>query len=141
LQLEASASAVSVILHWVLALVLVFAGLSKLRTAGWTQFRSSVQRLTRLPARWADLAAVAVLCTEPIVAILLISRYPAASVGPIAFIGLMTSFTVVVIFAIARGESASCACFGRHGTTPVGPAIIVRNLFLVGIAGLALLTG
>lgn len=139
--MEAAASSPllpSLLLHWGLASVVLFAAVSKASRSGWGRFKASVRKLTRLPVSWVSPVAASVILAEGTVAAALVSRYPTPAVGPIAFIGLLTAFTVVVIAAVGRNELASCACFGRHSTAPLSLRTIVRNFALMGVAGLAL---
>lgn len=136
--MEVGPASLSVTLHWTLAVVLIFASVSKIRAATWAQFRRSVQTLAGLPNSWVSLAAVTVIAAEACVAGLLIARYPAPPFGPIAFIGLMTAFTIAVIIALGRDQTARCACFGTRSSEPLSPRTITRNLVLIAIAGFTL---
>jgi uncharacterized membrane protein YphA (DoxX/SURF4 family) len=46
-------------------------------------------------------------------------------------------FTTALARVLRRGEHPVCACFGQWSTRPVGPATIVRNGVLIGLAVLA----
>lgn len=51
---------------------------------------------------------------------------------------LLLIFTGGLAAVLVRGRPARCGCFGDVTSSPVGPMHILRNLVLIGLAGLAL---
>lgn len=66
---------------------------------------------------------------------------------PIAFAGawlataVLTLFTAVIIAKLTRGQRPSCNCFGVLGSSPIGPATLVRNVLLTLLALLVVVAG
>ncbi len=58
------------------------------------------------------------------------ARFAAVTAG-VLLIGL----TSVVVFGLARGRRPDCHCFGQVHSAPVGPATLMRNAFLLALAG------
>uniref|UniRef100_A0A7C2B813 Methylamine utilisation protein MauE domain-containing protein n=1 Tax=Thermomicrobium roseum TaxID=500 RepID=A0A7C2B813_THERO len=118
----------------VLAATFVLAALGK--TVAW---RTSSQQLgTVVPqlSRRAPLILAGLVAAETGTAVLLLlpltSRFGLASAT-----GLLFVFLGVSLFAVRRAPRQPCPCFGSLGPALTGRAVIVRNLFLLGIAFLA----
>jgi len=123
-------SYVMVCLSLVIAGVFGISAMSKvLGRASYAGFRDSVHHLGGVPARSAQLVAVAVVALE-----LLVS---AATVRPGTAPAGLAAFTVVLSRAVRRGTSPACHCFGA-GSKPVSGRHVVRNLVLIAVAGAAL---
>jgi thiol-disulfide isomerase/thioredoxin len=54
--------------------------------------------------------------------------------GAVGLLTLLAAFTIAMAVAMARGRSVECRCFGQAHAAPVGPATLVRNLVLAGMA-------
>ena len=110
----------------VVGLVLCAAAFTKLRTGrGWeSQGRDLGVPLTVLPVvPWIELGLGALLVVR--------LAWFAASV---AAIGLLVTFTGIVLMNLARGRRPVCACFGSLGATPIGPWHVWRNVALIVLA-------
>jgi MFS family permease len=90
-----------------------------------------------VPAWAASRVAVAVPTVEVGVAVLLVS--PWRQPGVWVAIVLLALFTAAIVLALARGHRPECRCFGSVSTRPVGPATLLRNGALAGVAAVALL--
>jgi uncharacterized membrane protein YphA (DoxX/SURF4 family) len=53
---------------------------------------------------------------------------------------LMVFFTAIVTRDLRQNKGATCACFGRFSNEPVSELTVVRDLFLVLLAGLIILS-
>lgn len=118
----------------VLAATFALAALGK--TLAW---RTSVQQLGNVVpqlSRRAPLILAGLITAEIGTAVLLLlpvtSRFGLASAT-----GLLFVFLGVSLFAVRRAPRQPCPCFGSLGPALTGRAVIVRNLFLLGIAFLA----
>lgn len=118
----------------VLAATFVLAALGK--ALAW---RTSVQQLGNVVpqlSRRAPLILAGLITAEIGTAVLLLlpvtSRFGLASAT-----GLLFVFLGVSLFAVRRAPRQPCPCFGSLGPALTGRAVIVRNLFLLGIAFLA----
>src|SRR5690606_41949878 len=67
----------------------------------------------------------------------LVLPYPADVVATVRALGLFTAYLVLVWRAVARGEEASCQCFGSLGADRITPRTVVRNAVLVVVAAVA----
>jgi hypothetical protein len=120
-----------------LAVVFGIAFLGKVRNASrFENFVSSIQNLTRLPARTATFVALSVVICEGTAAALLgfpFAPQPVPRVGFALATGLLVVFIAVVIRAVRSGVLAECRCFGRSGSV-MSNAMILRNLLLMLVA-------
>lgn len=78
--------------------------------------------------------AVGVPAVEVGLAFVLVVR---PDVGGALALALLAAFTLVVIRGVMRGTSSGCGCFGARRVEPVGPADVVRNGLLAGLAAVA----
>jgi peroxiredoxin/uncharacterized membrane protein YphA (DoxX/SURF4 family) len=74
---------------------------------------------------------------------LALALIPVASAwyGAAGALALLVVFTGAIVAKLARGEAASCHCFGKLETGPIGWETIVRNVVLMGMAGSVVLAG
>jgi len=120
-----------------LAVVLALSAGGKARSAAtFMAFQQSVKNLAAIPARWAVPTAAAVIAAESACAVALLIP-PAEIAGESLALGLLAVFTVVIAAAVARGVRAPCHCFGTS-SSPVSADQLLRNAFLIALAGLAL---
>ena len=130
-------SYVMVCLSLVIAGVFGISAMSKvLGRASYAGFRDSVHHLGGVPARSAQLVAVAVVALELLVSAATV-RPGTAPAGLGAALLMLAAFTVVLSRAVRRGTSPACHCFGA-GSKPVSGRHVVRNLVLIAVAGAAL---
>src|SRR5204863_10024828 len=64
-----------------------------------------------------------------------------AVIGAIGAAALLGLFIVAIAASLARGKRPDCHCFGQVHSEPVGPATLVRNAVLVGLAVLIIADG
>ena len=64
----------------------------------------------------------------------------APQVGGVAALAVLAVFTVVVAYAVRRGVTAGCTCFGVVSAKPVSWRDVGRNVVLAGLAAAAWLT-
>jgi D-serine dehydratase len=120
----------------VLAAVLATSAIAKLRAHVATTSESMQPQMDRLVGkRFAPIIGPVLAPTELTVAVALVAWWSPVP-GAVAF-GLLAAFTVVLVRAQAR--HLPCMCFGASSVgEPVGPASIVRNGVLAGLAVLAI---
>ena len=120
----------------VLAAVLAASATAKLRTRGALAGDAPESGMDRLVgARLAPIVGPMLPPTELAVAIALVAWWSPVP-GAVALV-LIGAFTVVLVRAQAR--HVPCLCFGVSSVdAPVGPASIVRNGLLAGLAVLAI---
>lgn len=67
-----------------------------------------------------------------------------AQIAPVVFAGiallLLAAFTLLIARVLAGGRRPSCACFGTWSARPLGRGHIVRNVALMALAIVALVT-
>ena len=123
-------NAVILVARVVLAAVFVVAGAAKLRDR-----HGSALALEEfgLPRRAAAVGTVLLPLAELTVAALLLpdATAVAGAAGAAALLGL---FIGGITVNLARGRRPDCNCFGQIHSTPVGPATLVRNILLAGLA-------
>jgi uncharacterized membrane protein YphA (DoxX/SURF4 family)/thiol-disulfide isomerase/thioredoxin len=93
-----------------------------------------------VPARGARLGGVALPLAELAVALALLVA-PAARWGAAGALVLLLAFAGGVARAISRGRRPDCHCFGQIHSEPAGPATLIRNLVLAGMAALVVVAG
>ena len=92
-----------------------------------------------LPPALARPAAVALPWIELLVGGLLLAGLGLVVVGPVA-LAMMVLFTVLITRDVVAGRRTACSCFGRFSSEDVSELTIVRDLFLVLLAGLITLS-
>jgi peroxiredoxin/uncharacterized membrane protein YphA (DoxX/SURF4 family) len=120
-----------------LASVFAVAGLAKL--ADLAGSREAVAQFG-VPERLTGVAGTVLPAVELAVAVALI---PVAS-APFAAVAaalLLASFIVAIANANLHGRAPECHCFGQVHSAPAGPAALVRNGGLLGVAGFIAIGG
>lgn len=122
--------AVVLICRYVLAVVFVVSGASKLTDRAGT--REAVQSFG-VPRRAVSVVALLLAPVELGVATLLV---PGATgrVGAAVALCLLGALTAAVLANLAVGRRPSCHCFGRIGSSDISSRTVVRNLGLAGLA-------
>ncbi len=64
-----------------------------------------------------------------------------APYGSLAALALLVAFTGAVAAQLARGRRPPCNCFGAVHAKPIGPATLVRNGALIGLAAFVVAVG
>ncbi|MEV0588773.1 MauE/DoxX family redox-associated membrane protein [Nonomuraea sp. NPDC050310] len=120
-----------------LAAVFLVALAGKVRgRAAYAEFAASIGALGILPGRWSGPAAAALVVAEGVVLVLLVVP-PAVPLGLLGAVGTLAVLTGGILVALGRGERAPCRCFGASAT-PLGRPHVIRNLFLIAVAGTGL---
>jgi hypothetical protein len=120
----------------VLVIVFLLSASSKVRSRGaFAEFVASLVSLTGLPTQRAPAVAAVVATGEMTVVVLMfVPAPPVALAGFLLAAFLLAAFTVAIINAIRRAVLVPCRCFGGS-TNPIRPTDGVRNLILMGVAG------
>lgn len=71
-------------------------------------------------------------------AALLVAADPAATVGALGALLVLTVFTAAIVVNLRRGNRVDCHCFGQLGAASIGWSTVARNAGLLVLAGLAL---
>ena len=121
----------------VLFAVFAVAGAAKLRSRDGTTL--TLEEFG-LPWRAARPGAVLLPLAELTAAALLLPDGTAVA-GAVSAALLLSLFIVGISVNLARGRRPDCNCFGQIGSTPVGPATLVRNALLLGLATIVLAAG
>ncbi|MFM6831827.1 MAG: peroxiredoxin family protein [Novosphingobium sp.] len=128
---------VSLLARLVLAVVFVVAGLTKLADTDRTRemlvgfgVRRGLLGVAAFALPLAELAVAAALLVPP-----------AAFGGALAAAALLALFTGAIAFNLAKGRHPDCNCFGQIGSTPIGPATLLRNVLLTAMALLVVVAG
>ncbi|HEX7168631.1 MAG TPA: MauE/DoxX family redox-associated membrane protein [Acidimicrobiales bacterium] len=111
------------------ALVFALAGIAKVRSP-----RTTARSFASLGLRAPSVLARGVPVAEVALAVALVVA--PARAGWAAACALV-AFTAVLVAAVARGATASCACFGSARTAPVSTTDVARNALLLVAALLA----
>jgi peroxiredoxin/uncharacterized membrane protein YphA (DoxX/SURF4 family) len=93
-----------------------------------------------VPPRWTGLVSRVLPVLELVIAVLLLPA-ATATVGAVAATGLMVAFTAVVANQVLRGNQLDCHCFGKIGSSEVGPKKLVQNVLLTACAALVAVLG
>lgn len=117
--------------RFVLASVLVLAGLAKLPRLG--EFEGAVRNYRLLPARLVHPVAVALPAGELVGGLLLAVGLATPAVA-LAVAGLLVVFAAAVSVNLARGRSIDCGCFGSVAAKRITWATVARNIGLAGLA-------
>jgi peroxiredoxin/uncharacterized membrane protein YphA (DoxX/SURF4 family) len=135
--LSDSTDMIFLLLRWLLALVLGFAGFVKLRDQA--NFRISLKEFGVPPLAVIPLAAALPLF-EILTAVALIPS-GSASWGAASALILFGTFAIAIAINLARGHTPECQCFGKASSKPIGSSTLIRTLILGTIAVLLLVKG
>ena len=124
--LDAAPAGLAVAGAWLLAGVLAWAAIAKVRRPGPT---AEGFRALGLPA--ATVLGWAVPVAELVTAALLVA-VPAA--GAVAAVVLLGAFTAFLARRLRGGASVACGCFGTARKDPLTWAALLRNGLLIGLA-------
>lgn len=113
----------------VTAIVLLVAAVTKL--ASPQAWRAQASDLGVPPA-----VATVVPYAEALLGALLLVQFQRHVVAWCA-VGLLASFTVLLVVRLAQGRRPPCACFGSLTPKPIGVASVARNLVFIAVAVLA----
>jgi hypothetical protein len=118
-----------------LGAVCLLAGLEKAQSPG--DFVEGVRQYRLVPARFAPLAAGALIAAELGLGVLLVSGLvPAlAALGAIVLFGV---FAAALAVSLARENTAPCHCFGASDVEKISPVALIRALVLAGVAAAVL---
>lgn len=119
-----------VVARVVLAVVFATAGIAKALD------RPTTVRTLRdfgVPAALSSVAAVLLVVAELATAVLLVTG-PTAWIGGFVALALLVAFGLAAVANLARGRAPACNCFGQVHSEPIGPALLVRNGVLAGLA-------
>ena len=119
----------AVVLRGALALLFVVAALHKLRDRD--AFRATLDAYALLPSALTAPLARAVPLVELVAALLLVVPR-AAAVGASIAVLLLSVYALAMGVNLLRGRrDLDCGCMGPGARSPIGPELLVRNLFLV----------
>lgn len=102
-------------------------------------FAISVRAYQIIPVSMSGLFSLMVSWTEAVAGVMLIlgvfTRQAAAAIGL-----LLVLFTAALALVLVEGLVIDCGCFesGEDASSPVGPLLIVRNIFLLAFAWLVI---
>lgn len=123
--------------RWVLTLVFVVAGLSKLLADSRQDRRLAIDNYGVLPQRMVWPAALALPWCEVTIGVLLAAGVAVSAVAALATV-LLCAFAGAIGWQLRRGRRFDCGCGGVE--TPIGWPLVWRNLGLVALAIAAGLT-
>ena len=119
----------AVVLRGALALLFVVAALHKLRDRD--AFRATLDAYALLPSALTAPLARAVPLVELVAALLLVVPR-AAAVGASIAVLLLSVYALAMGVNLLRGRrDLDCGCMGPGAHSPIGPELLVRNLFLI----------
>jgi uncharacterized membrane protein YphA (DoxX/SURF4 family) len=107
-------------------------------SAGWAKardpkgFANVINGLGVLPARAVDPAARVLPWVEMATAAFLLWG-PTAPFAAIIGFGLLGAFGATIAFALARGATPECGCFGGRTPTKASWRLVVRNVALIAL--------
>ncbi len=90
-----------------------------------------------VPPTLARPGSVIVSISEIVAGLALLTASTAVA-GAYAALILLSVFTILVGFALARGRRADCNCFGQISAGSVGPGSIARNTILMALCALVI---
>jgi len=108
--------------------VLLVAAAGKAHALG--RFAETVEALVHVPARWSRAAATAIVISELVIALALLSGGAVARPGMVAALALFLAFTAVLGAALAQRRAVRCNCFGAS-EHPLSVWDLARNLLLI----------
>lgn len=119
----------AVVLRGALALLFVVAALHKLRDRD--AFRATLDAYALLPSALTAPLARAVPLVELVAALLLVVPR-AAAIGASIAVLLLSVYALAMGVNLLRGRrDLECGCMGPGARSPIGPELLVRNLFLI----------
>ena len=122
-----------VVMRAVLGALFVFAGATKAYDPG--AFAIEIQRYQLVPWTLSALASAYLPWLEMLAgALLLLKRFERGALLVITF--LLLVFTLALASAMFRGLSIDCGCFGKAFTATGTTVPLVRNIVLLGFAGI-----
>jgi uncharacterized membrane protein YphA (DoxX/SURF4 family) len=125
---------IALVARFLLVLVLFLAGFSKV--ADRAGFRGALREFG-VPEGFVPGLAILVPVAELATACALLAG-PSLRWGGLAAVSLLVVFTAAIAANIAQGRQPDCKCFGGMHKATTGPRTLVRNVFLVALAGLVL---
>src|SRR6202035_4783800 len=130
-------SVVVLLARLVLAVVFLVAGLAKLADLAGSR---QAMRDFGVPAQLATPFGTLLPLAELVVAVALIPAVSAwwAALGALA---LLLLFVAGISYNLARGRAPDCHCFGQLHSAPAGWPTLIRNLVLVAVAVLVVVSG
>lgn len=93
-----------------------------------------------VPARFTPAAGLALPLAEVAIALLLLP-ISTARWGAVGALLLLLTFIAAIGFNMLRGQAPDCHCFGQLHSEPAGPATLIRNGILAGMATFMLVAG
>jgi thiol-disulfide isomerase/thioredoxin len=123
-------STLVIVSRFLLAAVFAASGLAKL--VDLRAFRRALGDFA-VSARLTLSLAVLLATAELVIAGTLVPQSSARFAG-MAALALLGLFVAVISVTLARGRQPECRCFGQLHPAPVGPATLLRNIALAGLA-------
>jgi thiol-disulfide isomerase/thioredoxin len=118
-----------------LAAVFVVSAVSKLRDAAGA--RQAIEDFG-LPRPLVRPIAAALPIVELGLGVLLVVADPAATLGAVGSLLLLSAFTATIVLNLLRGRQVDCHCFGRLSGGPAGWRTVTRNAVLLLLAAVPL---
>lgn len=103
-------------------------------------FLQDIESYQILPYRWAWLISIWLPFFEITAAVALLTTRRWAQTGAFLIGGLLLAFLGAIISAWARGLSLSCGCFGASDDPANYPWLVTRDLLMLGLVAVVLLT-
>ena len=125
-----AASFVADVAAVVLGVLFIVAGISKVVIgAAWPAQaqRLGTPRRVAVAVPWLEIGVGAALASR------LGGRWSA-----VAALGLLVTFTALLVSRLAAGDHPPCACFGAWSTRPLSWWHVARNVAMMALAGVAL---
>ncbi len=115
------------VIHYSLAVLLLFAGISKLFAPEPTLRLLSLIGLST----WQIKAVILILPFAEICVGLMLLFFRHSKVGPLLALGLFFTFFVFSVYMAVMGIRSDCGCFGNAIKMPTGGWLIIRNGFFL----------
>jgi hypothetical protein len=122
----------------ILAGLFLWAGLRKAMEP--EVFLQDIESYELLPYRWAWLSSIWLPFLEITAAAALLTTRRWAQAGAVVIGGMLLVFLAAILSAWARGLSLSCGCFGSSNEPANYPWLVIRDLLMLGLVGVILLT-
>jgi uncharacterized membrane protein YphA (DoxX/SURF4 family) len=117
-----------------LALAVLFATAVSHKLRAPSEFAAAVEAYRVMPARGTRLLAVLLVVGELTATVLLLAPGMQAAGAGVAAV-LLAAYAGAIAVNLARGRrDLDCGCAGPGARRPVGPALVLRNLMLLGAA-------